>query len=290
VTVGEALLVTSRTLREAGSPTPRLDAELLLGHVLGRERAWILAHPESPVEDEAAFVGLVERRAAGEPVAYLRGFKEWHGLRLRTDRRALIPRPETELIADAASAEIEVRLRSGPVLAWDVGTGSGALAIALALHLREATGRERLSLMASDVSPDALALAAANAADHGVADVIEFLAADLLDAIDGRPRPDVIVANLPYVPTADVDAGHGSLGFEPRIALDGGRDGLEVVGRFLEGLPTSAAPGATAFLEIGADQAAAVRRLAPPGASVDVIPDLAGRDRVLRIDMPTLAR
>ena len=289
--IGEAIAMATARLRQAGSPTPRLDAELLLGHALGRERAWLLAHPELEAEGET-FNALVERRAAGEPVAYLRGFKEWHGLRIRTDRRALIPRPETELAADAAAEEIERRLESGPVLAWDVGTGTGAVAIALALRLADAIQSGRLALVASDISPDALSLARANADDHGVAASIDLVEADLLEPVvaGATRRPDVVVANLPYVASAEVNARHGSLGYEPRLALDGGQDGLDLLRRLLDELPSRAAAGATAFLETGFDQAGAVQALAPAGASVEVVPDLAGLDRVVRVDLPTLVR
>ncbi len=288
--IRDAILHASGRLRQAGSPTPRLDAELLLGHVLGRERAWLLAHPEVEAETEG-FEPLVERRAGGEPIAYLRGFKEWHGLRMRTDRRALIPRPETELLADAAAEEVGRRLVAGPVVAWDVGTGTGAVAIVLALRFTDAIRTRRLTLIASDISPEALALARANADDHGVTGAIDLVEADLLEpVVAGAARPDVVVANLPYVATAEVDERHGSLGFEPRLALDGGPDGLDLLRRLCEELLARAAPGATAFLETGFDQAAAVHALAPPGASVTVVPDLAGLDRVVRVDLPTLHR
>ena len=287
-TIGEAIATATARLRQAGSPTPRLDAELLLGHLLGRERAWLLAHPEVDAQPDV-FDTLIERRAAGEPVAYLRGFKEWHGLRVRTDLRALIPRPETELLADAAGDEIERRLATGPVVAWDIGTGTGAVAIALALRLGDGIQARRLTLVASDISTDALGLARENASDHEVAGAIELIVADLLaPAGETHPRPDVVVANLPYVASAEVDERRGSLGFEPRLALDGGADGLDFLRRLSHDLPAGAAPGGSAFLEIGHGQAAAVSALAPRRASVQVVPDLAGLERVVRIDLPTL--
>jgi release factor glutamine methyltransferase len=289
--IGAAIADATSRLRAAGSPTPRLDAELLLGHLLDRDRAFLIAHPDEPAGDQSALASLVERRAAGEPVAYLRGFKEWHGIRIRTDRRALIPRPETELVADAALAEIETRLRSAPVMAWDIGTGTGAIAIAIALRLAGAIRSRHLSLVASDLSRDALALAAENLEAHGVADLIDVVEADLLGPAGvERPRPDVVTANLPYVSSDEVDERRGSLGFEPRVALDGGRDGLDQLRRLLDDLPTRAARGATVFLEIGIGQAPALEALAPAGASVQVVADLAGLDRVVRIDLPTLDR
>lgn len=287
-TVAGALASGRAALRESGSPTPRLDAEVLLAHVTGRDRSWLLAHPEASVGEVGAWTDALARRVAGEPVAYIRGYKEWRSLRLRTDRRALIPRPETELLAEAAIAEIAARLTShdAPVVAWEVATGSGAVAVALALRFREALALGRLRLIASDLSPDALELAAENLAAHGVEPFVDLALADLLEPAGERlPRPDLVVANLPYVASAEVDARHGSLGFEPRIALDGGPDGLAVLRRFLADLPSRAAASATALLETGVGQAEAVRALAPAGTSVTVVPDLAGLDRVVRVDM-----
>ncbi len=127
-TVGDGARWRQRcALRDAGQPTPRLDAEVLLAHVTGRDRTWLLAHPEAGFEEGDALSAAVERRAAGEPVAYIRGFKEWRSLRIRTDARALIPRPETELVVATAAAEITARLSRQPTtVAWDVATGSGA--------------------------------------------------------------------------------------------------------------------------------------------------------------------
>ena len=286
--IGEALAAATQRLRETGQPTPRLDAELLLAHVTGRDRTWLLAHPEAGFEAGDAFTAAVERRASGEPVAYIRGFKEWRSLRIRTDARALIPRPETELVVETAAAEILSRLARQPsTVAWDLATGSGAIALALALDFRRELADGRLRLIASDVSSEALALAAENLADHGVEDGVELEVADLLaPAGDRLPRPDLVTANLPYVSSAEVDARLGSLGFEPRVALDGGPGGLDVMSRFLADVPLHAAPGATLVLELGVDQVEAIRQLAPVGASVSVVPDLAGLDRVVRMDLP----
>src|SRR5918992_1625441 len=252
-TVGGARAAATNRLRAAGSDTPRLDAEVLLAHVMGRDRTWLLAHPEAPLHDRAGYEAAVARRATGEPVAYIRGFKEWRSLRIRTDARALIPRPETELVVEAAAAEISTRLaRQAVTVAWDVGTGSGAIAVALALDFRQALADGRLRLIASDASGDALALAAENLQAHGVADDVHLERADLLASAGGRlPPPDVVTANLPYVSSAEVDRRVGSLGFEPRIAVDGGPDGLDLLRRVLGPAPRRAAPGATLICELG---------------------------------------
>ena len=285
--VGEVLAEATAQLRAAGSPGPRLDAEVLLAHHLDRDRSWLLAHPEAPMAGIEAYRALIDRRAAGEPVAYLRGFKEWRSLRIITDARALIPRPETELLLEAATDEIESRLaRAAPVLVWEVATGSGAVAVALALRFAPQIRAGRVRLVASDLSEDALALAAENVAAHGVTELVDLIHADLLaPAGHAVPPPDVVVANLPYVSSDEVDAREGSLGFEPRMALDGGPDGLVLLRALLASLPTRAVPSATVLLELGVDQVAAVRDLAPVGASVSVVPDLAGLDRVVRIGM-----
>lgn len=287
--VAPALRDATRRLQISGSPTPRLDAEVLLAHVAGRDRSWLLAHPEAPLDDAASFEAAVERRAGGEPVAYIRGFKEWHSLRILTDPRALVPRPETELLADAAIAEVSRRLaaQDAPVMAWDIATGSGAVAVAVALALREPIQGGRVRLIATDVSPPALELAAENLAAHDVAELVGLERADLLaPAGASLPRPHVVIANLPYVASAEVDERHGSLGFEPRVAVDGGADGLVLLRRLFDELPSKAEPGATVLLEIGVDQAAAAGALAPPGATVAIEPDLAGLDRVLRVALP----
>ena len=286
--IGAAVVHGTDRLRHSGSPSPRLDAEILLSHVSGRDRSWLLAHPEAELDDAAVFEAALERRAAGEPIAYIRGFKEWRSLRIQTDERALIPRPETELLAEASMTEISTRLahEGEPVIAWEVATGSGAVALVLALRFRPALELGRLRLIASDVSPDALELAAENLTVHGVEAIVSLACADLLEpAGDSLPQPDVIVANLPYVASAEVDARHGSLGYEPRVALDGGTDGLDLLRRFLADLPMRAVAGATALLELGVGQVDAVTEMAPAGASVSMVPDLAGLDRVVRIGM-----
>ncbi len=291
--IKEGLLRGTSLLRDSGSPSARLDAEVLLAHVTGQDRSWLLAHPDAAIEDAEAFEATLMRRVAGEPIAYIRGFKEWRSLRIRTDARALIPRPETELLAEAAMTEIAARLARDDetVIAWDLATGSGAVALVLVLRFRRALELGRLRLIASDVSPDALELAAENLAAHGVESLASLACADLLEpAGDSLPQPDVIVANLPYVASAEVDARHGSLGYEPRVALDGGPDGLEILRRLLVSLPERASSGATALLELGVGQVDAVTALAPAGASVCVVPDLAGLDRVVRIQMEGLRR
>lgn len=287
-TVGAALTEGSHRLRKSGSPSARLDAELLLAHVTGHDRSWVLAHPDAALEEARPFEAAIERRATGEPIAYIRGFKEWRSLRILTDPRAMIPRPETELLVEEAMGAIAARLtrNTEEIVVWEVATGSGAVAVALALRFRSALALGRLRLIASDVSPDALELAAENLTAHGVDGHVMLACADLLAPAGGSlPRPDVIVANLPYVASVELDAPNGWLAFEPRLALDGGPHGLAVLRRLLNDLPGRAAPGASVLLEIGADQLDAVSAMAPAGASVSAVRDLAGLERVVRMEM-----
>jgi release factor glutamine methyltransferase len=286
-TVGDLLAGATAALRESGSPTPRLDAEVLLAHASGCDRSWLLAHPEAAVGD-APFEELLTRRLAGEPIAYLRGYKEWRSLRIRTDARALIPRPETELLFELAVDEIRTRMARDdePIVAWEPATGSGAVTLGLALRFREAIALGRLRLIASDISADALELAAENLQSHGVQALVDLACADLLEAAGASlPRPDVVIANLPYVPTDEALAPERGLGHEPRVAIDGGPDGLEILRRLLESAGELVAPGGTLLLEIGIGQAEAVGALAPSGATTSVERDLAGIERVVRIEL-----
>ncbi len=284
-------------LRQAGSETARLDADLLLGDALGVGRTVILAHPEAPVGADAAarYRAGIERRAAGEPVAYIRGTKEFFGLAFAVDGRALIPRPETERLVELAEAEVRRRLVAdsgaaspGRVRIVDVGTGSGAVVIALAVSLRLRRALAAVELVALDLSGEALELARENAVGHAVADAIEFEQADLLTTMHGAVRPpfDLVLANLPYI-RHDAMAGLAvAASFEPAIALDGGVDGLAVMERLLAALPDDLADGGLALLEIGADQADAIVDACDrvlPGWRCTVEVDLAGLPRVARI-------
>ena len=288
---GRLVAAGAARLRAAGIPSPRLDAELLVGHAFGRDRAWLYAHPDAELgaAEASLLAGWIERRAAGEPIAYIRGFKEWLSLRIATDARALIPRPETELLAEAAIGEIAGRLiRDGTALdAWEVATGSGAVALAIALRFRTAIALGRLRLAASDLSAEALELASENLAAHGVGGSVTLACGDLLEpaALPGG-RADLLIANLPYLTSAEVETGSGSLAWEPRRALDGGPDGLDLLRRLIRALPTVMARDGVALLEIGQGQAPPVRELLaalPVSISVTTLLDLAGIERVVRV-------
>src|SRR4051812_13889581 len=293
-TVAELVRRATERLRSAGSSSARLDAELLMATALGVDRTAGIAHAEAPAGtgSAAVFEGYVARRERGEPVAYIRGFREFHGLAIATDARALIPRPETELLVDEAIAAVVARLTaaprppgSRPLRVADIGTGTGAIAVALLAALRKRHMDQHVTVVAVDLWPDALDLARENAVGHGVADRMLFREADLVPV--GDVPYEVICANLPYVTTGALPGLARDLGFEPRSALDGGVDGLEVIRRLLERLPSVLESSGVALLEIGADQGAAIAGVVGsllPGWRCDVREDLAGLPRVARVD------
>ncbi|MEJ7753820.1 MAG: peptide chain release factor N(5)-glutamine methyltransferase [Candidatus Limnocylindrales bacterium] len=297
-TVGHLLRRATETLRAAGSESGRLDAELLLGHALDVERTTVMAHPEVAVTNvrRAAFDALVERRSRGEPVAYLRGIKEFYGLALSVDRRALIPRPETERLVELALEHVRGVLTgaprdadAAPLRIRNVGTGSGAIAIALAVSLARRGYAQAVTILATDRSAEALALALENAVAHGVADTVGFAKGDLL-GLEAAPVPtDLVLANLPYIPTADVATLPLAAGFEPVEALDGGPDGMTLIRRLLAQLPFALTVAGVALLEIGSQQAEAARAAVAaelPGWPASIESDLGGRPRVLIVRRP----
>ncbi len=290
-TVRELLEAGIVRLRESGSETARLDAELLLAHALDTDRTTVIAHTDAPVGDGAGerFRALLDRRSAGEPVAYIRGVKEFHGLAFGVDARALIPRPETERLVELVELEVVRRLVGAPrpvgapkVRVIDVGAGGGAVLVTLAVLLRRRRMDDEVELVASDVSEDALQLARENAVAHAVGDRIRFERADLLPGGE-TARWDVVAANLPYVRSEAIPSLPVAASFEPRLALDGGPDGLAVIGRLLDQLGAALAEDGVALLEIGGDQEADLRALVAerlPGWSCEVERDLGGLPRV----------
>jgi release factor glutamine methyltransferase len=279
--VDEALVQAAIRLRSEGVESPRLDAELLLAHILDVNRAAILAWPERQLTPKqlTRYRDLVGRRAAREPLAYIVGHREFFGLDFAVDPRVLIPRPETELLVEQA-LRLARQLMPPPQIA-DVGAGSGGIAVALARHLPEA------SVYALDDSPGALAVAAANAHRHGVADRVRCLQGDLLDPLPGPV--DLITANLPYVTTGEWESLSPEIrDYEPRDALDGGPDGLAHIRRLLMRANSYLRPGGAILLEIGASQGGAVSTLARqhfPKAGVQLHQDYAGLDRLLVVQV-----
>jgi release factor glutamine methyltransferase len=278
--VDACLAAGALLLERAGVETARLDAECLLAEALGCPRWQLVLEPRRHVAVEAfaRYLALLARRERREPVAYLLGRREFWSLPLAVSPDVLIPRPETETLVEAALALLRDG-RPDPTVV-ELCTGSGAVAIALA---RELPGAR---LIATDVSARALAVAAENARAHGVAGRVRFLRGDLWRAVNGdlpAGAADLVIANPPYVRRADLAALMPEVQWEPRLALDGGPDGLGCVREIVKGAPARLAPGGHLLLEIGDDQGAAVQALLREQPALDgarVLQDLAGRDRV----------
>ncbi len=275
-TIAATLQRAAQTL-DASSPTPRLDAEVLLAHVCGLARAALAARGHDPLspEHERQFLALLARRAAGEPIAYLTGKREFWSLELEVGPATLIPRPETELVVERALARIP------PQAAWriaDLGTGCGAIAVALA---RE---RPAARLVATDLSVEALAVARRNLENLRLTNV-ELRHGDWLEALGGGggERFEMIVSNPPYVASGDPALATGALRFEPLRALVAGPDGLDAIRRIAFHARRYLVPGGWLLLEHGASQGDAVARLARRYGYVEITTyrDLAGHDRVL---------
>jgi release factor glutamine methyltransferase len=251
----------------------RRESELLLGHALQRDRAWLFAHADEPIAPAecAGFAALIARRASGTPIAQLLGRWGFWTLDLRVTEATLIPRPETELLVELA---LERMPRSQPLRIADLGTGTGAIALALA---RE---RPQAFVVATDASTAALEVARANARDNEVANV-EFRAGDWYQAL-GRERFALIASNPPYIAAGDPHLVEGDLRYEPRTALESGGDGLDAIRRLAAGAHEHLDATGWLLLEHGCDQGAAVSALMRAAGFDEVAthPDLEQRDRV----------
>jgi release factor glutamine methyltransferase len=274
-TILEVLQWTTARFSERGLDSPRLDAELLAAHAFGLSRVQLYTQFDRPLlaAELGAYRELVKRRQAGEPVAYLTGRKEFWSLDLAVDKRVLIPRPDTETAVEEALLRLGEG-RQGARIA-DVGTGSGAIALALA------RARPGNTIFACDVSPDALAVARANAERLGLE--VTFFEGDLAAPLAALAPLDLIVANLPYVPAGDIAALAIEVRCEPRLALDGGADGLALVRGLVAAAPALLAPGGALVLEIGQGQAPETAALCRAAGLEDVraCADLGGIERVV---------
>jgi len=287
----------------SASETPALDAQVLLAYILEKPHAWLLAYPEAELspKQEKQLLQTVQRLQNGEPLPYILGHWEFFGLDFIVTPAVLIPRPETELLIEQALEWL--RSRPSAHIAADIGTGSGCIAVSLAVHA------SNLHFLATDLSLAALEIARLNARRHKVADQIDFLQADLLKPLNVErltdtnnpltetsnpladriypPTFNLITANLPYIPTSTL-LDLAVYGREPSQALDGGPDGLGLIRRLLADAPRVLAPGGLLLLEIENRQGPIAKLLAQnafPYANVSVIPDLAGHDRLVRIEI-----
>ena len=257
-----------------------LDAQLMLAHVIGENRAHVIVHPERMLTSEQVeqYEKLVARRADGEPIAYILGSRAFYDREFIVTPAVLIPRPETEHLLEMALDF--VKEGHSPVTVVDVGTGSGALAITLAANAPQAT------VHAIDISPDALAIAKLNAQENEV-DIIFHQGNLLQPLIDQEIRVDLVMANLPYIASEEVPILAVSK-HEPRLALDGGPDGLDLIRELMKQVPLSVNSGGLILLEIGAEQGAETRLLVEEmqmNYTIAIHKDYAGHDRVVWISL-----
>lgn len=282
-TVLELLKKAVPYLADAGIDTARLDAELLLAHVLGMDRIGLYVNFDRPLETREvdAYRQALILRARRMPLAYITGTKEFMSLEFKVNRAVLVPRPETELLVETAVEKLEsLRESSESLRVVDVGTGSGVIAVTIAKKVPDA------EVWAIDISTAALRVARENASRHSVSDRIHWLQGNLLEPlrrISGFAA-ELIVANPPYVPSRDIGKDSPEVRWEPRVALDGGTDGLDFYRRLARTSRPYLVPGGWICLEIGYDQGQAVAELfetAGGFAEVQVLPDLAGLDRIV---------
>src|SRR5437667_4337374 len=286
-TIYQALEHATRTLTHAGQKNARLEGQILLRHILHVERSVLYAYPERVLtpEQEQQFLSFIERRSRGEPIAYLTGHKEFYGLDFLVDKRVLIPRPETELLVEAALNACKEMFDTGrtPIVA-DIGTGSGAIPVTLAVL------EPRLPyLYACDISTDALDVAYLNCQRHHVEDRVRLLQGDLLAPL---PEPvDLVTANLPYVGTDELEELPLDVrAYEPHLALFSGPLGLDLMLRFFQELQDSEKlkEGAILLLEIGYRQHEALTSILQeiwPHAILTFTKDFAGWNRVLQVTL-----
>ena len=281
MTVIEAITSAAERLAAQGVENARLDAEVLLGHVLGKDRAWLVAHYPDGLDSVhlRSFDATVGRRAAREPLQHITGVQEFWGLPFTVTPDVLIPRPETEFVVEAAAAAASET--PVPVII-DLCTGSGCVAVSLSHVL------PRARIFATDRSGAALDIARHNARRNGVADKIRFLEGDLfgpLGELDLTGRVDVIAANPPYVRSGDLAGLQPEVrDFEPELALIAGPEGTEVAERIIGAAPEYLRPGGSLIVEMGLGQAESLRRIIKAAGKygpIDVLKDLAGIERVI---------
>ncbi|MGP1585641.1 MAG: peptide chain release factor N(5)-glutamine methyltransferase [Schwartzia sp. (in: firmicutes)] len=274
-TIGRLLQWSEGFFRDKGIETPRLDAEVLLSHVLEQPRIYLYVHYDQPLDPEelAAYRGFVRRRAAREPVAYLLGEREFMGITFAVSPAVLVPQPDTETLVN----EVQKRLvgKRGARIA-DIGTGSGAIALSLLHALAD------LTAAAVDISSAALDVARENAARLSLSDRVTFYEGNLLAPLLGQTF-DAIVSNPPYIPRGEIAALPPEVQAEPRLALDGGADGLTFYRRLVDEAEAFLSPGGFLSVEAGQGEAAAIVSMAHEKGwiGVETAEDLAGIDRVV---------
>lgn len=274
-TIRKVLAWTAQHFEKRGVDAPRLTAEVLLAFVLKTDRVRLYVDLDRPLtrDELGAYRGLIERRVAGEPTQYLTGVREFYNRPFKVDSRVLIPRPETELLVEAVLQRLP---RDAPSRVLDVCVGSGCIAVTIAAE------RPLATVVATDLSPDACALARENAEALQVADRVTIHQGSLFEPLPPDARFDVVVSNPPYIATGEIDTLSAEVRREPRMALDGGPDGLGLIRRVVEGARGHLVPGGLLAMEIGETQGAALVELLQNAgyADVRVEKDLERRDRM----------
>jgi len=282
MTINDLLKQTVEILGEQNKQDAYFEAETLLSYLLTISRVQLHTHPKRNLDqiEIESFAELVERRLHQEPLAYITGHQEFYGIDFHVDRRVLIPRPETELLVEETLKFVQNHPQKEPLLLIaDIGTGCGCIAISLALNLPNA------KIYATDISAEALSLTRFNCELHKVTNRIISLYGNLLEPIPEQLH--LIVANLPYVSTHEIDKLSPEVkDFEPRLALDGGKDGLVTIRQLLKQLGKKIYPDGCLLLEIGQGQGTAVTSLINeylPGAKIELVPDLNTIDRIAKV-------
>ena len=280
-TIRETLQQTHGNLESVGIPDARLESEVMVMNVMRMPRQDLFSHQEDGVnaQQERELAQIVERRLKREPLAYILAYKEFYGVNLLVNSDVLIPRPETETMVEHALFMALMGMETTELVIADVGTGTGAIAINLAIHLPAAR------IYAIDAADAVLDVASHNIRAHNVADRIKLAKGDLLEPL---PEPvDLIVANLPYIPTSRIPTLQPEIQWEPSAALDGGDDGLDLIRRLMAQAPEKLKENGIILLELDPEQVPAVEELSRqlfPEATTSIEQDLAHRDRVFVIN------
>lgn len=262
--IRRALSWATEDFRARGFASPKLDAELLLGDAIGLDRIHLIIDGDRPLDTNelSRFRDLIKRRRTGEPVAYILGQREFYGLAIAVDRHVLIPRPDTEILVETALKRTQ-EIEDGRAL--DLCTGSACVALVLAKR------RPNWEITATDIAADAIEVARKNAERLGLLDRIRLLVGDLTEPLAADERFHLITANPPYIPAGDIPGlDPGIRDFEPKLALDGGADGLRVTRRIIEAAPRLLEPGGVLAVEVGFDQGPRAEELMEAAGFTDV--------------------
>lgn len=279
-TIGRILKWTEQYFKDKGIESPRLDAEVLLAHVLEKQRIYLYVHFDEPLQpgELAAYREMIKKRVMRVPVAHILGEKEFMGLTFKVTADTLVPRPDTEILVQAAVDRLKAMAGEEPLRFADIGTGSGAICLSV-LHYLSDTVADTV-----DISPAARAVAEENAASLGLADRVTFHTGDLLQPLSGISFA-AILSNPPYIPEADIAKLAPEVRLkEPHTALSGGQDGLDFYRRLAEEAPAMLVPGGFTAFEVGIHQAGVVADLLKANPLIDrteILPDYAGIDRVV---------